>query len=83
MEKPNYKLGGEIMNNRKQLKLTQEFREAYESIATTDFSAEDWIKLHENANKGCSISAEMLCKLLKRKLALHFLSLEFKEKEGN
>ena len=67
------------MTNRKQLKLTQEFREAYESIATPDFSAEDWIKLHENANKGCRTSATMLCKLLKRKLE-PYLSPEFKEK---
>ena len=68
------------MTNRKQL--TQEFREAYESIATPDFSAEDWIKLHENALNGSRTSAEMLGQLLWKKLS-PYLSFEIKEKEGN
>ncbi len=68
------------MNNRKQL--TQELREAYKAIATPDFSAEDWIKLHENANKGCSISTEMLSQLLWKKLS-PYLNFKRKEKEGN
>ena len=77
------------MTNRKQL--TQELREAYKSIATPDFSAEDWIKLHENALNGSKTSAEMLGQLLCKKLAPH-LSPEFgeekllellKEEEGN
>ena len=80
METPNYKLGGEIMTNRKQL--TQEFREAYKKIATPDFSAEDWIKLHENALNGSKTSAEMLGQLLWKKLS-PYLSFEIKEKEGN
>ena len=76
METPNYKLGGEIMTNRKQL--TQELREAYKSIATPDFSAEDWIKLHKDANKGCSISAEMLIRLWNIRIE-PYLSPEFKK----
>ena len=67
------------MTNRTQL--DQEIIEIYETISehlTPDISAEHWIKLHKDANKGCSISAEMLIRLWNIRIEPH-LSPEFKK----